>query len=54
MRTDWENEKNEKILNWAQREADLKSEVSGLEKRKETIIETLEKEAQESGKIFKE
>ena len=53
-RRDWEKEKNKKLLNWSQREADLKAEVRGLEKRKESIIETLEKEAQESGKIFKD
>lgn len=53
-RRDWEKEKNEKLLNWSQREADLKAEVRGLEERKESIIETLEKEAQESGKIFKD
>lgn len=53
-RRDWEKEKNEKLLNWSQREANLKAEVRGLEERKESIIETLEKEAQESGKIFKD
>ena len=52
-RRDWEKEKNEKLLNWSQRESDLKVEVQKLEERRTNIIQTLEKEAKESGEIFK-
>ena len=53
-RRDWEKEKNEKLLNWSQRESDLKIEVQKLEERRSNIIQTLEKEAKESGQIFKD
>lgn len=53
-RRNWEKEKNEKLLNWSQREADLKVEVQKLEERRSNIIQTLEKEAKESGQIFKD
>lgn len=52
-RHDWEKEKNEKLLNWSQRESDLKVEVQKLEERRNNIIQTLETEAKESGEIFK-
>lgn len=52
-RRDWEKEKNEKLLNWSQRESDLKVEVQKLEERRNNIIQTLETEAKESGQIFK-
>lgn len=52
-RRDWEKEKNEKLLNWSQRESDLKVEVQKLEERRNNIIQTLETEAKESGEIFK-
>lgn len=53
-RRNWEKEKNEKLLNWSQRESDLKIEVQKLEERRSNIIQTLEKEAKESGQIFKD
>ncbi len=53
-RTNWEKEKNEKLLDWTRREAELNLEVQKLEERRSNIIQTLEKEAQESGKIFRE
>ena len=43
----WEQEKTRRILNWAQRESDLKSEVSGLEhqiEEKKKFINDLENE----------
>ncbi len=52
-RRDWEKEKNEKLLNWSQRESDLKVEVQKLEERRDNIIQTLETEAKQSGEIFK-
>ena len=52
-RRDWEKEKNEKLLNWSQRESDLKAEVKRLEERRDNIIQTLETEAKQSGEIFK-
>ena len=53
-RTNWEKEKNEKLLDWTRHEAELNLEVQKLEERRSNIIQTLEKEAQESGKIFRE
>ena len=52
-RRNWEKEKNEKLLSWSQRESDLKVEVQKLEERRNNIIQTLEKEARESGEIFR-
>ena len=46
-RAAWDNEKTKKIINWAQRESDLKSEVSGLEhqiEEKKRFINDLEDE----------
>ena len=46
-RAAWDNEKTKKIINWAQRESDLKSEVSGLERQieeKKRFINDLEDE----------
>lgn len=53
MRSDWDKEHNEKLLQWTQREADLQTEVRGLEERRDSIIQTLENEAKQSGEIFK-
>ena len=53
-RANWEKEKNEKLLDWTRREAELNLEVQKLEERRSNIIQTLKKEAQESGKIFRE
>ena len=53
MRSDWDKEHNEKLLKWTQREADLQTEVRGLEERRDSIIQTLENEAKQSGEIFK-
>ena len=46
-RAAWDNEKTKKIVDWAQRESDLKSEVSGLERQieeKKRFINDLEDE----------
>lgn len=53
LRINWDKEYNDKILNWTKKEADLQTEVRGLEERRNNIIQTLEKEAKESGEIFK-
>lgn len=53
MRSDWDKEHNEKLLKWTQKEADLQTEVRGLEERRDSIIQTLENEAKQSGEIFK-
>lgn len=53
MRSDWDKEHNEKLLQWTQKEADLQTEVRGLEERRDSIIQTLENEAKQSGEIFK-
>lgn len=50
----WEKEKNDKTLEFIQQQKKLEIEVRGLEERRDSIIQTLEKEAQESGQIFKD
>ena len=49
----WEKEKTQDILNFTQQQNKLEVEVRGLEERRDNIIKVLEKEAQESGEIFK-
>lgn len=50
----WEKEKNNKNLKLLQQSKELEVEVRGLEERRSNIIQTLENEAKESGKIFKD
>ena len=53
IRTDWDKEYSDKLLDWTKKEADLQTEVRGLEERRTSIIQTLETEAKKSGEIFK-
>lgn len=50
----WEKEKTQEILDHTKQVKDLEIEVRGLEERRDNIIQTLEKEAKESGQIFKD
>ena len=50
----WEKEKNNSNLELLQQTKNLEVEVRGLQERRENIIQTLEKEAKESGQIFKD
>ncbi len=51
---DWEKEKSKATIELIQKTQQLELEVRGLEERRNSIIQTLEKEAQESGRIFKD
>lgn len=50
----WEKEKSDKNLELIQQTKELEIEVRGLETKRDNIIQTLEQEAKESGKIFKQ
>ena len=53
--TKWEHDRNEKFINWQRKEADLQSQVSGLESQiieKRNSISELDKQATESAKNF--
>lgn len=50
----WEKEKSDKNLELIQQTKELEIEVRGLETKRDNIIKTLEQEAKESGKIFKQ
>ena len=54
LRNSWELEKAKKETELAEEIKDLQVQLAGLEERRASIIKTLEEEAQESGRIFKE
>ncbi len=53
-KNNWEKEQIEQELKLTQQQKDLEVAVKGLEERRSSIIESLEQEAKESGRIFKE
>lgn len=53
-RDNWLKEKNNANIELLQQTKSLEVEVRGLTERRDNIIQTLEKEAKESGKIFKD